>query len=305
MPVPDFQRMFLPLLRAVAKTGSTTPREAKEFIAKQLELTDDDRRVRLASGNQFVFDNRVGWARTYLKKAGIINSPRRGIWEITDRGREILARPPSTFDVRYLNQFPEFVEFHNTSRSGDNSGNADEDTSLTADIPPEELFAAAHHRLTRELIEEIRSAIANCTSGFFERLVVQVLVAMGYGGSQEDAGRAVGRSGDGGIDGIIKEDRLGLETIYIQAKRWEPTVGRPEIQKFAGALQMHRARKGVFITSSSFSQEALDYVSRIDSKIVLIDGAELSRLMIEYEIGVDVETVYKVKRLNSDYFNEG
>lgn len=296
--------MFFPLLRAAAQTGSTTPREAKEFIANEMKISEDDRRERLASGTQFVFDNRVGWARTYLKKAGILASPRRGVWDITDRGREILSKPPAAFDVRYLNQFPEFVVFHNTGRGSGDGAVSDSIVQATTDAPPEEILASAHSRLESELNEEIRAAIASCTPAFFERLVVQVLVAMGYGGNQEDAGRAVGKSGDGGIDGVIKEDPLGLENIFVQAKHWGPTVGRPEIQKFAGALQMHRARKGVFITTSTFSSEAISYVTQIESKIVLIDGRELAKLMIEFNVGVEVQNSYTVKRVNTDFFNE-
>jgi restriction system protein len=305
MAVPDFQSFLLPLLVLVGERSSVTPAEAKEAIANSMRLSDDDRRLRLQSGLQYVFDNRLGWARTYLKKAGLLESPKRGVWAITDRGRSLLQTKPARIDVRLLRQFPEFEAFHTATATEQSAGGSPAIPSPeSTNITPAESLASAFRRLRDVLMQDLSVALSQVSPEFFERVVVDVLVAMGYGGNREDAGQAIGRSGDGGIDGIIKEDKLGLETIYIQAKRWDGTVGRPEIQRFAGALQGHRARKGVFITTSAFSKDAREYVSHIDSKIVLIDGIELTRLMVEHNVGVSVVERFETKRLDSDYFAE-
>lgn len=246
--------------------------------------------------------NRTGWVCTYLKKAGLIESPRRGVFRITERGQSVLASGPESIDVKYLEQFPEFVEFREIRH--ERSGEKPAELGTTLDATPEEALDAAYHGLRVDLELEVLEQVKAASPAFFERLVVELLVRMGYGGSLRDAGEAIGRSGDGGIDGIIKEDRLGLDVIYIQAKSWEATVGRPEIQKFAGALQGHRARKGVFLTTATFSREAIDFASRIDSKIVLIDGPTLVTYMIDHDVGVSPSQTYEVKKIDSDYFTE-
>jgi restriction system protein len=232
----------------------------------------------------------------------LIESTRRGIFRITDRGRTVLSSKPTRVDVKFLEQFPEFVAFRDLRH--EKSDDKLEGAITPVDATPEEALDVAYQRLRMDLESEILEQVRAASPSFFERLVVELLVRMGYGGTLRDAGQAVGKSGDGGIDGIIKEDRLGLDVIYIQAKRWDSTVGRPEIQKFAGALQGHRAKKGVFMTTSGFSAEAVDFASRIDSKIVLIDGAALARHMIDHDVGVSASRSYDVKRIDSDYFTE-
>jgi restriction system protein len=303
MPIPDYQTLMLPLLRFSADGKDHTTREAMEVLATEFQLTPAERNELLASGQQAVFNNRVGWANSYLKKAGLLESPRRGALRITARGGQVIGENPPRIDVKYLERFPEFIEFRDASK---NNQETTIEAAVTAlEQTPEEALELAHQSLRRSLAQDILSRILSCSPTFFERLVVELLVKMGYGGSRRDAGERIGQSGDGGIDGIIKEDRLGLDTIYIQAKRWQGSVGRPEIQKFVGALQGQRARKGVFITTSWYTAEAIDYTSRIDTKVVLIDGQLLANLMMDFDVGVSISASYVVKRIDSDYFEEG
>lgn len=300
MAVPDFQRIMLPLLRLAGDEKEHSVREAIELLADEFELTEEERKQLLPSGRQRRFDNRVGWAGTHIKKAGLLESPRRGYFRITPRGRQVLKENPSEITLAFLKQFPEFVEFRSRRRG---SMPAEEGLAEEQETP-EELLEGAYQKMREDLAAEILLTVKNCSPAFFERLVVDVLVKMGYGGTRQDAGRAVGRSGDDGIDGIIKEDRLGLDIVYIQAKRWDAVVGRPEVQKFAGALQGHRARKGIFITTSSFSRDATEYASRIETKIVLMDGETLADLMIDHNVGVSAVASYEIKNIDSDYFTE-
>jgi restriction system protein len=233
----------------------------------------------------------------------VLSSPRRGYFKITDRGRELLEQGYERIDVKILNQYPEFVEFHAPSRPG----KAELTKTRAGDIvpgTPEELLQEAYQNIRNELIGELLTRIRDNSPNFFEKLVVDLMVAMGYGGSRADAGRSIGQSGDEGIDGIIKEDRLGLDVIYLQAKKWEGTVGRPEIQKFVGALHGKRAKKGVFITTGKFSDEATSYVSNIDPKVILIDGRTLANYMIDFNLGTATSTSFEIKRIDSDYFVE-
>jgi restriction system protein len=294
---------MLPLLRYASSGAEHAFKEAVTALAKEFRLTEDEKSEYLPSGQQPVFQNRVGWARTYMKKAGLLASPRRGFLSITERGRSVLRENPPSIDVTYLERFPEFIEFKALRHEKDEESPA-VDAAPARDIgkTPHEALESAYDRLRSELAAEILSTIKISEPALFEEIVVDVLVKMGYGGSRKDAGQAIGRRGDEGIDGIIKEDRLGLDIIYIQAKRWEATVGRPEIQKFAGALDGQRARKGIFITTSDFSRDAEDYVSRIDKKIILIDGQTMARLMIDFGMGVTPVSTYEVKKIDSDYF---
>lgn len=246
----------------------------------------------------------MSWARTYLTKAGLLQKTRRSHYQISERGREVLASNPDRVDVKFLDQFEEFREFRALKGTRSRSGNAVEASESEQQTTPEEALEFAYARLRDSLAAEILQQVKAASPSLFEKLVVELLLKMGYGGSREDAGRAVGRSGDEGVDGIIKEDRLGLDIIYIQAKRWEANVGRPEVQKFAGALQGQRAKKGIMITTSTFSAEARDYVSKIDSKIVLIDGEKLAELMIDHSVGVSPMASYEVKKIDTDYFTE-
>jgi restriction system protein len=278
-------------------------RDVVEGLATQFKLTEEERREMLPSGMQAAFDNRVGWARTYLKKAGLVASPKRAMMQITPRGLEILKQKPEHIDVGYLKRFPEFVEFQTTKRDiAPSTLVAEADNSRT----PEEVLDGAYEQIRETIGQELLSKVRSLSWMDFERLVVQLLVRMGYGGSVKDAGRALTKGGDEGIDGTIKEDKLGLDIIYIQAKKWQTgnTVGRPEIQKFVGALAGQGAKKGIFITTSSFSKEAREYIPRNETKIVLLDGEELTQLMIDHDLGVTTQRTYAVKRIDSDFFGE-
>jgi restriction system protein len=301
MAIPDYQSLMLPLLRFLGDKKERSMRETIDALAKEYGLSAEELRELLPSGKQPIFDNRVGWARTYMKKAGLLESTRRGFFRITDRGSKILSQNPKEINVKYLKQFPEFIEFQTIKHERIGENRADEDEK---EKTPEELLETAYQQINDQLVSDLLKQIKAIPPPLFEKIVVELLVAMGYGGTLRDAGQAIGKSGDEGIDGVIKEDRLGLDAIYLQAKKWENTVGRPEIQKFAGALQGQRARKGIFITTSNFSKEAYDYTSRIDTKIVLIDGEQLARYMIDHNIGVSPISKYEIKKIDSDFFSE-
>jgi len=307
MAVPDYQSIMLPLLQFAAKKGNeTSTSEAVEALAKGLDLNDDDLKEMLPSGIQPTFFNRVGWASTYMKKAGLLEATRRGFYQITDRGLELLKKQPKTINVKLLKQYPDFLEFQKLkgTRSGDKATESKGISDISTATPSEAL-ESAYENLRNELADELLSRLKKTSPAFFERVVVELLVKMGYGGSRTDAGKAIGRSGDGGIDGIIKEDKLGLDVVYIQAKRWDSNpVGRPDVMQFAGGLQAQRANKGIFITTSRFTDDARSYVSQIGSKIVLIDGEQLTGLMIEHDVGVSTVSLYPVKKVDSDYFEE-
>jgi len=282
-----------------------------ELLAKVFKLSEQDRVVLLPSGKQRTFYNRVGWARTYLKKAGLVETPGVGKVRITSRGMEVLKKNPPKIDRRFLMQFPEFVEFQKQAVAEEPGLTTIPPGLVTASISgvylqtPTESLESNYRSLRSALAEEILDRIKACSPKFFENLVLDLLVAMGYGGSRTDAER-VGRSGDGGIDGTINEDKLGLDVVYVQAKKWDTgTVGRKEIQAFTGSLEGRRARKGVFITTSRFAQDARDYVKGIEKKIVLIDGEELAQLMIDHGVGVAEVASYAVKKVDADYFTEG
>jgi restriction system protein len=302
MPIPDFQSVMRPLMDAISDGNEHSMRETLDRLGDHFELTDEERKRLLPSGRQEVFTNRVAWAKTHLRMGGLIESTARGVFRITARGLEVLKTKRDRIDLRVLRKQPCYLEARDGKR-----GRPEREGELgtsEADQTPEELMEQSFEALRESLGSEILTKLKATSPAFFERLVVELLVRMGYGGTRKDAGQAIGKTGDEGIDGIIKEDRLGLDTIYIQAKKWEQTVGRPEIQKFAGALQGFRARKGIFITTSDFSREAIDYASRIDSKLVLIDGEHLWNLMIDFGIGVSTTATYEVKRIDNDYFSE-
>lgn len=301
--IPDYQSIMLPLLRVVSDKQEHKFRDIIETLASQFKLTDDEREELLPSRLQPILDNRVGWAKTYLKKAGLLDNPKRGIVVITQRGLAVLSQNPQKINVRFLRQFPEFIEFQTTKRDTLEKTKVDEDVDTQT---PEETLENAYQRIRKSLAQDLLNKVIGIHPTDFERTVVKLLFKMGYGGSIKDAGEAVGRSGDEGIDGTIKEDKLGLDVIYIQAKRWQPenTVGRPEIQKFVGALAGKDAKKGIFITTSSFTKEAIEYVKRVDPKVILIEGEQLANLMIDYDVGVTKSTSYEIKKIDSDYFNE-
>lgn len=294
---------MLPLLEHVSDGKEYKMRNVTDELAIKFGVTEEEQKELLPSGAAPVFYNRTAWAKTYLKKAGLIESPKQGIIVISKRGLEVLKKKPSSIDVKFLKQFSEFVEFQNTKKEdGNDSENSEEQLAQT----PEELLETAYQKIRKSLASELINKVINLSPAFFERLVVELLVKMGYGGSIKDAGKAMGKSGDEGIDGTIKEDKLGLDIIYIQAKRWKPgnVVGRPELQKFVGALAGQGAKKGIFITTSNFTREALDYTPRNETKIVLINGEQLAQLMIDYNLGCTPQQTYEVKKLDSDYFGE-
>jgi restriction system protein len=303
MPVPDFQTLMLPVLREIARSETKPLKDLRDSLAVEFGLTTDDLAQLLPSGRQTTFANRVGWATSYLKQAGLIEFPSRAVYRITDRGRAALNEAPARIDIDYLRRFPEFVEFRFPSETAPPPPSSPTGGgTLTAPLTPDELMREGYQSLRRNLAVELLSRIRSMPPRNFEELVIDLLVRMGYGGSREDAASVVGGTGDGGIDGIIKEDRLGLDTIYVQAKRWTDTVGRPELQRFAGALQGQRARKGVFLTSSQFSAEARQYALNLQSPIVLIDGPQLAELMLDHGVGVSEAASLKILKLDEDYF---
>ncbi|MFC2391339.1 MAG: restriction endonuclease [Bacteroidota bacterium] len=303
--IPDFQSLMLPLLKAVADGKEFKNSDITKQLANEFKLTDEERKQLLASGRQPVFNNRVGWAMTYLKKAGLISSPLRATVVITDLGKQVLAKKPNKIDVNYLRTFSSFLNFVRGDRN-DVVHQEDDSSVNTKEETPDEILDNAYLQLRKSLASELLSRVLDLSPAFFEILVVELLVKMGYGGSFKDAGKAIGKSGDEGIDGTIKEDKLGLDIVYIQAKRWKHTnlVGRPELQKFVGALAGQGAKKGIFITTSSFTKEALDYTPKNETKIVLIDGEQLAQLMIDYSIGCTTQQIYELKKVDSDFFDE-
>lgn len=303
MAVPDYQTVMLPLLELAADGQNRRLRDVVETLSDDFSLTPEERSELLPSGQQRVFHNRVGWASTYLKQAGLLEAPRRGLFHITQRGIDLLKEKPTKIDISLLERFSEFVKFRGKHRPK-NGTTQPEITTISVSETPEDTLSSAYRSLRAELESQVLEEIGRASPAFFEQLVVDLLVKMGYGGTRQEAGHAIGRSGDGGIDGIINQDRLGLDVIYIQAKRWESTVGRPEIHKFAGALQGQRARKGVFITTSSFTREALEFASKIETRIILIDGDQLAKLVVDHGVGVSTVGTYEVKRVDSDYFPE-
>ena len=305
MAIPDYQTLMLPLLRYVGDGNEHHFRTAIDVLAGEFALSDIDRIEMLPSGTATVFGSRVGWAKSYMKQAGLVEYPKRGMLRITPAGKKLLARNPASINNAMLDEYESFRAFRERSRSKDTEDSMPS-TAMTAkpdEQTPEDAMASAHASLRKTLEGELLEQIKTSSPAFFEQLVVDLVVAMGYGGSHQDAGRAIGRSGDGGIDGIINEDKLGLDVIYLQAKRWDNTVGRPVIQKFAGALQGEGASKGIFITTSTFTKEAIDFSKRnIAAKIILIDGEKLTALMFDHNVAVTRTGFYEIKKIDSDYF---
>ena len=309
VPIPDYQTVMLPLLQLASDQQEHRHAATVETLADHFRLTPDERNALLPSGTQPVFYNRVHWARTYLKHAGLLESMGTGRFRITATGVKALETSPSRIDSQFLRQFPEFRRFHATSRPRRGQSSATIEAPVVAagataaeNETPEEVLEDAYQDLRAALAQDLLDRIAKCPPAFFERLVVELLVAMGYGGSLQDAGKAVGQTGDGGIDGIIKEDKLGLDAVYLQAKRWTASVGRPVVQQFAGSLMGRKARKGVLISTSEFTADAQQYTAQIEMKIVLIGGQELAQLMIDHGIGVKEIATYRVHRADADYF---
>ncbi|MGU8535624.1 restriction endonuclease [Clostridium perfringens] len=305
MAIPTYEQIMLPMLELLKDENTYNNKECVEKLSEKLNLTAEEVRELLPSGRRSIFYDRVTWAKTYLKQAGLVEAPRRGEVKITQLGLELLQENPVEIRSRDLLRYSSFNDFINTTNNR-NENNTENRENLINERTPFEEISISFEELKNSLADEILEKIKSCSFEFFEKSVIELLIKMGYGGSREEAGRATRRTGDEGIDGIINEDRLGLDSIYIQAKRWRDTVvGRPEIQKFSGALDTPGANKGVFITTSKFSREAREYVENINTKkIVLIDGVQLAQYMIDFNVGVSTEIVYEVKRIDSDYFIE-
>jgi len=301
MAVPDFQSFFKPILDIAADNQEHSVKETRDVIKTVMNLTPDDLKEMLPSGTQSKYDNRIAWAVSYFVQAKVLERPKRAFFKITERGRELHQKNYERIDVNILKKYPEFLEFHSPKN---HSHETHQENDTSANATPEEVLQQAYQSIRNDLASEILEKIKSNSPVYFEKLVVDLMVAMGYGGSRADAGQSLGQSGDEGIDGIIKEDRLGLDVIYLQAKRWDGTVGRPEIQKFVGALHGKRAKKGVFITTGKFTNDALDYVATIDPKVILIDGRALVEYMIDFNLGVATATTYEIKRIDTDYFTD-
>jgi restriction system protein len=299
--IPDFQSIMLPFLNIIADGEEHTTIETNQKLAQHFKLSDEELDEYLPSGAQKTFPNRVAWAKSHLKMAGLLENTKRSYYKITESGKRLLVSNPDEINLKLLKTIPAYQE--RTGRSRDEDASSESENTLTS-ATPEEILENSYLVIRKSLAQELLFKIKSSSPAFFESLVVELLVKMGYGGSIKDAGRSIGRSGDEGIDGIIKEDKLGLDVIYVQAKRWENVVGRPEIQKFVGALAGQGAKKGVFITTSRYTNEAREYQPRNETKIVLIDGEQLAGLMIDYNLAVSTVNTFEVKRIDNDYFGD-
>lgn len=306
MAVPKFFEFFGTFLLALSDGQLHKAQDVRTFIASEMNISEKDLSELLPSKRQSTFNNRVAWARTYLDRAGLIDTPSRGQYSITEEGKKALLSGEK-IDLKYLERYKSFNDFHSVSSNALNNHNTSISEEESEELSPSEILDDAFKKVNATLAGELMTEVMKLTSGEFERLVVKLLLKMGYGNGIDDAGYVTQQSGDGGIDGIIKEDQLGFSSIYIQAKQWalERTVDRPEIQKFAGALQGERASKGLFITTTKFSDGAKKYAENLRaSNIVLIDGTALMSLMIKYNLGVSIEQVYEIKRIDSDFFSD-
>ena len=307
MPIPDFQSLMLPLLKFCSDEQEHSTKDTIENLSKQFNLTEDELSQLLPSGTQYVFYNRVFWAKAHIKMAGLVENTKRAHFKITQSGLDLLKTNPPFVNLRTLKSIPEYIEHRKTYKK-DRTEKVENETEIESEndneLTPEESLEYSYQKIRNSLAQDLLSKIKILPSSFFEKLVIDLLVKMGYGGSITDAGKAIGRSGDEGIDGIIKEDKLGLDVIYIQAKRWEGVVGRPELQKFVGALAGQGAKKGIFITTSYFSKDALDYTPKNETKIVLVDGEQLAQYMIDFDLAVSTISTYQIKKIDLDYFGE-
>jgi len=297
--IPVFHKFLLPFLKLLEDGQPHHLDEIINDLCLTLQINEEDRTKLVSSGQQTIISNRISWAGSYLKHALLVTKPKRAWYQISERGLNVLIENPKSIDIQYLTRFEEFALFMKPK-----SSSSDVVVSPSIETTPEELLEQTHLRLKDEFAYDLLEQIKIQSPQFFENLVLNLLLAMGYGGSLQDAGKVVGKSGDGGIDGIINEDRLGLSKIYVQAKRWQGTVGRPEIQAFSGALDMHQSQRGIFITTSHFTQDALDFVNRIAKRIVLIDGTQLTRLMIEYGVGVRIRNTFHIYEVDENIFSD-
>jgi restriction system protein len=300
--IPDFQSFMLPILDFIGKNNEVAVPTLKEAMVKHFGITKEEQEEKTPNGKQFTYYNRIAWAISYLKMAELIYYPQRGIYKITDQGKNVLKNPPEKITIAFLKQFENFTK--NRLPKKTKNVNTDSMEQEVSEKTPDELFELGYTQIIGNLKEQLKQKLKDCSPFFFEQIVLDLLLKMGYGGSESDSGEVTQKTGDEGIDGIIKEDKLGLDKIYIQAKKWENSVGRPEIQKFVGALQGKRAKKGVFITTSDFSKDAYEYVKNLDSAVILIDGEKLSQYMVENEVGISLRQNYKIYSIDNDYFEE-
>jgi restriction system protein len=305
MAIPDFQSLMLPLLKFFSTGNEYSTKEAVESLAQLFKLTEEELAELLPSRRQNTFNNRVHWAIAHLKMASLLENTKRGHYKITSNGLALLQSNPTIVNLSLLKTIPEYIEYTKSFKKENNNSN-DEPAldSAEENLTPEESLEYSFQKINKSLAQDLLSKIKKMSASFFEKLVIELLVKMGYGGSIKDAGKAISKSGDEGIDGIIKEDKLGLDIIYVQAKRWEGVVGRPELQKFVGALAGQGAKKGIFITTSYFSKDALDYTPKNETKIVLVDGEQLAKYMIDYDLAVSTVSNYQIKKIDLDYFGE-
>lgn len=297
--IPDFQTIMLPLLKAFQNGKEKTSKELREEMVSHFNISEDEQKEKIPSGKQPLYYNRVAWAIAYLKMADLISSPARAVYTITEEGKKVLENPPEKITINFLKQFDSFSKNRNPEKDTEL-----DDNKQIVEKTPDELIEIGYKQVKNELSLQILNQIKDCSPYFFEKLVLDLLIKMGYGGSEMANGEVTPKGSDEGIDGIIKEDKLGLDKIYIQAKKWENCVGRPEIQKFVGALQGKRAKKGIFITMSTFTKEALEYAENLDVAVILIDGKKLANYMIENELGVSLKQNYKIFNVDTDYFIE-
>jgi restriction system protein len=306
MPVPDFQSLMLPVLRAAAE-GQIAAKDLRDRVASEVGLSETDLAEMIPSGRQTTFVNRTAWAYVFLQRAGLLERVGRGVYRITDEGRRALEERPERIDMRFLERYPSYVEWrHRSASGGATPGEAGMDITTGVAQTPEEQMDASYKSLNAALEADLVDRVRELSPAFFESLIIELLIAMGYGGGRAEMGQAIGRAGDGGVDGIIKEDALGLDIVYVQAKRYgaQNTVGRGEVQSFAGSLDGVGATKGIFVTTSAFSQGAREFAQRIAKRIVLVDGSELARLMIRHDVGVRTRATYNLKKVDEDYFTE-
>ena len=305
MAIPDFQTLMLPTLSQIAKQPIVTTREVIPALIKEFGLTPDEQAQLLPSETQRVIDNRIYWAIVYLAKAGLVSRPGRGRYSITDEGKRVLNDKPSRIHIKFLKQFESFQRFQDISKQGKDSAESavQEDRQADSNVDPVEQLEASYLKLKNEVCAQLLNYVQELSPTEFELLVIELLKKMGYGVPGLESVSHRGGTGDGGIDGEISEDRLGLDMIYIQAKKYtDNSVGRPAIQQFVGSLNERKAKKGIFITTSAYTREAIEYVQRIDVRIALIDGQELARLMYQYDVGVSTQRRFEVKTIDSDYF---
>lgn len=304
MPIPDYQTVMLPLLRILADGAERRVRDVRDLIIAEFNLTQEEREQLLPSGQMTVIGSRVGWAKTYLKNAGLVDNQSRGRLRITDAGRRVLAERPELIDVQFLKRFPTFVAFLEKSKQDGEVGDVPAAAVTEPKLSPLEQFDESYRTLRIATVDELLDRLKACSPTFFEHVVVKLLIAMGYGGVSGE-GFVTRASGDAGIDGVIKEDKLGLDVVCVQAKKWEGPVGRPVVQGFVGSMDYVRAKKGVIITTSSFSRDAVSFVEKIEGKkVVLVDGETLSQLMLDHDVGVTTTKVYSLKEVSQDFFGE-